>query len=102
MIVGLVLAGFVLAKLRGRNPGAALAGAGLGAGAPLDLDGSVLEPELYSALTDPVGPAFEYVSPAETHGSPGSTATSGDPESDPWANAPTITVHVEQIEPREE
>jgi hypothetical protein len=91
LITALVLAGFLLAKVRGpgRQPapaGAAAAGAAA-AGAPRDVDGTALSPELYSALADPVGPSFEPVPPAE---------------SDPWANARTIAVHVEQVEPHEE
>ena len=74
LIVALVLAGFVLANVKGRAPRKALAGAsGSGAAsaagaAGLDAgDAADLEPELYSALVDPVGPSFEPV-PSADHG----------------------------------
>ncbi len=79
LIVGLVLAGFLLAKLRGRSAQGALAGGQQG-----------LEPELYSAFADPVAPFLEPVPPAD------------EAAEDAWANVRTIAVHVEEIEPREE
>ncbi len=91
LIVGLVLAGFLLAKVRGRSAQGALA----------DGDGSGLEPELYSALADPVAPFLEPVRRAAHDASRAGPVPYPDAE-DPWANAPTIAVHVEQIDPTED
>jgi hypothetical protein len=114
LIAALVLAGFLIAKVKGRSPAAAAAaassgpaaspagGAAAAAGAAA-ADESSLEPELYSALADPVAPFLEEVPHATDAAgwvpAPAQPANGGP---DPWASVRTIAIHVEQIEARED
>jgi hypothetical protein len=99
VIVALVLAGFAFTRARAPRPAAAEAtdadvdGRAGGSG-----DGTGLEPELYSALADPVAPFLEPVPHANESLPPAAPASAPDP----WANAKTIAIHVEQVEKPED
>ena len=77
----LIVAGFLLAKARARPTLVGSAGRGAAIRSAVDVD-----PEPLSALSDPVSPFLEPIPPAPTAAP------------DPWANAKTIAIHVEQVD----